>query len=63
MNYEKMWQKLKEWLKLQIDGLNEQLTDYDFDNDCRELSIENFKIILQQMQDLKEKYEKGASND
>lgn len=46
------WQKLKEWLKLQIDGLNEQLTDYDFDSDCRELSIENFEIMLQQMQEL-----------
>ena len=46
------WQKLKEWLKLQIDGLNEQLVDYDFDSDCREISIENFKIMLQQMQEL-----------
>lgn len=46
------WQKLKEWVKLQIDGLNEQLVDYDFDSDCRELSIENFKIMLQQMQEL-----------
>lgn len=51
-NYRDMWQKLKEWLKLQIDGLNEQLTDYDFDSDCRELSIENFEIMLQQMQEL-----------
>lgn len=47
-----MWNELKEWLKLQIDGLNEQLTDYDFDSDCRELSIENFEIMLQQMQEL-----------
>ena len=47
-----MWNELKEWLKLQIDGLNEQLTDYDFDSDCRELSIENFEIMLQQMQKL-----------
>ena len=47
-----MWNELKEWVKLQIDGLNEQLTDYDFDSDCRELSIENFEIMLQQMQEL-----------
>ena len=47
-----MWQKLKEWVKLQIDGLNEQLVDYDFDSDCREISIENFEIMLQQMQEL-----------
>ena len=46
------WQKLKEWVKLQIDGLNEQLVDYDFDSDCREISIENFEIMLQQMQEL-----------
>ena len=46
------WQKLKEWVKLQIDGLNEQLCDYDFDSDCREISIENFEIMLQQMQEL-----------
>lgn len=46
------WQKLKEWLKLQIDGLNEQLCDYDFDSDCREISIENFEIMLQQMREL-----------
>ena len=51
-NYRDMWQKLKEWLKLQIDGLNEQLVDYDFDSDCREISIENFEIMLQQMQKL-----------
>ena len=53
------WQKLKEWLKLQIDGLNEQLTDYDFDSDCRELSIENFEIMLQQMQELEGEDVKG----
>ena len=51
-NYLCKWQKLKEWLKLQIDGLNEQLCDYDFDSDCREISIENFEIMLQQMQEL-----------
>ena len=53
------WQKLKEWVKLQIDGLNEQLTDYDFDSDCRELSIENFEIMLQQMQELEVEDEQG----
>ena len=46
------WQKLKEWVKLQIDGLNEQLTDYDFDSDCKDISIDNFNIMLQQMQEL-----------
>ena len=51
-NYLCKWQKLKEWLKLQIDGLNEQLCDYDFDSDCREISMENFEIMLQQMQEL-----------
>lgn len=50
--FQDKWQKLKEWLKLQIDGLNEQLVDYDFDSDCREISIENFEIMLQQMQEL-----------
>ena len=52
VKWQDKWQKLKEWLKLQIDGLNEQLTDYDFDSDCREISIENFEIMLQQMQEL-----------
>lgn len=56
-NYLCKWQKLKEWLKLQIDGLNEQLCDYDFDSDCREISIENFEIMLQQMQELEAKDE------
>lgn len=53
------WQKLKEWVKLQIDGLNEQLVDYDFDSDCREISIENFEIMLQQMQELEGEDVKG----
>lgn len=47
-----MWNELKEWVKLQIDGLNEQLVDYDFDSDCRDISIDNFEIMLQQMQEL-----------
>ena len=51
-NYRDMWQKLKEWLKLQIDGLNEQLVDYDFDSDCKDISIDNFNVMLQQMQEL-----------
>ena len=50
--FQDKWQKLKEWVKLQIDGLNEQLVDYDFDSDCREISIENFEIMLQQMREL-----------
>lgn len=46
------WQKLKEWVKLQIDGLNEQLTDYDFDSYCKDILIDNFNVMLQQMQEL-----------
>lgn len=49
-----MWNELKEWVKLQIDGLNEQLIDDDFDSDYRDISINNFDIMLQKMQELEQ---------
>ena len=49
---QKMWNELKEFIKLQINGLNEQLIDNDFDSDCRDISIDNFDIMLQKMQEL-----------
>ena len=44
--------ELKEWVGLQIKGLNEALIDYDFDSDCRDISIDNFDIMLHKMQEL-----------